>query len=63
MPEDSISPVNDFAKAAKLVLVQRVENSPPERRESSWLQGWLNRIDSYLLLLTAPSGIEAGVDF
>lgn len=36
-----------FADAAKRVLTRRVNNSPPERKEKRWLQGWLNRCDSY----------------
>lgn len=36
-----------FSEAASAVLARRVENSPPERRESRWLAGWNNRVDSY----------------
>ena len=39
--------VADFANAAKKVLETRVRNSPPERNEKQWLQGWYNRIDTY----------------
>ncbi|MFN2542655.1 MAG: hypothetical protein ABR514_10890 [Chthoniobacterales bacterium] len=38
----------DFAHAAKSVLVRRVKNSPPERKESRWLPGWLKRVNSYI---------------
>ena len=41
------SSVSEFARAAEAVLRQRVENSPPERKESRWLSGWLNRVNSY----------------
>jgi hypothetical protein len=40
--------VKDFAGSAKKVLTNRVRNSPPERNESQWLPGWLNRINTYL---------------
>lgn len=36
-----------FSAAAKQVLSRRVKNSPPARNESRWLEGWLNRCDSY----------------
>lgn len=37
----------EFARSAAAVLRRRVENSPPERKESRWLSGWLNRVNSY----------------
>jgi len=37
----------DFAAAAKRVLARRVKNSPPERKESRWLEGWSNRCNGY----------------
>ena len=40
--------VKNFAESAKKVLTNRVRNSPPERHESRWLPGWLNRINTYL---------------
>jgi hypothetical protein len=40
--------VKDFAESAKKVLTNRVRNSPPERNESRWLPGWLNRINTYV---------------
>jgi hypothetical protein len=40
--------VKEFAESAKKVLTNRVRNSPPERNESRWLQGWLDRINTYL---------------
>jgi hypothetical protein len=39
--------VDEFARAAKAVLIRRVQNSPPERHESRWLTGWLRRVNSY----------------
>jgi hypothetical protein len=38
----------DFVRAAKIVLTQRVANSPPQRNEQRWLAGWLRRLESYL---------------
>jgi hypothetical protein len=40
-------PPTEFARAAKGVLTRRVHNSPPERNESRWLPGWINRVNSY----------------
>ncbi len=36
-----------FGAAADRVLTRRVENSPPERNEKRWLQGWRNRVWDY----------------
>ena len=47
IPSNSKSPLNDFVKAAKIVLIQRVENSDPAKNERRWLRGWFNRLDSY----------------
>ena len=38
---------DEFARAAKAVLTQRVQNAPPARHESQWLTGWLRRVNSY----------------
>lgn len=48
VPPDSPAPLLDFIKVAKALLSKRVENSPAERKESRWLKGWHNRIDSYV---------------
>lgn len=40
-------PLTAFSDAATTVIKRRVQNSPPERHEERWLQGWLNRIASY----------------
>jgi len=37
-----------FVQAAREVLTRRVENAPASRNESRWLQGWLNRLNTYL---------------
>ena len=38
---------NEFARAAKATLIQRVHNAPAERHESKWLAGWIRRVNSY----------------
>ncbi|MCB1072789.1 MAG: hypothetical protein KDK96_06765 [Chlamydiia bacterium] len=48
MPPSSNEPLVDFVQSAKIVLEERVQNSPPERNEKRWLKGWHNRIDTYL---------------
>ena len=47
IPANSSEVIQDFALAAKQVLILRVKNSPEERHEEKWLKGWLNRIDTY----------------
>lgn len=37
----------EFSRAAAAVLTRRVANSPAERGERRWLQGWLNRCATY----------------
>jgi hypothetical protein len=44
---DSQSTLDEFAASAKTILRRRVANSPPERGEARWLQGWLARVDGY----------------
>ncbi|MBS4167557.1 hypothetical protein [Parachlamydia sp. AcF125] len=43
----SDEPVKEFARSARSVLENRVQNSPPQRNEKRWLQGWLNRVQTY----------------
>jgi hypothetical protein len=38
---------SEFAAAAKRVLSRRIANSPPERGEKRWEQGWHNRCNTY----------------
>ncbi|MEM7602542.1 MAG: hypothetical protein AAF357_14135, partial [Verrucomicrobiota bacterium] len=38
---------NEFSEAAKRTLQRRIQNSPPERGESRWNAGWMNRCESY----------------
>lgn len=44
---DEQSALDEFAHSAKTVLQRRVQNSPPERKESRWLPGWLHRVSTY----------------
>ena len=39
--------INDFVESAKFVLTRRVLNSPSERNEERWLEGWLKRVENY----------------
>ena len=39
--------VNEFSRSAKTVLKRRVQNAPPQRQESRWLSGWIQRVNSY----------------
>lgn len=48
MPASSSTPLEDFVASARQVLAQRVLNAPAERREDRWLQGWHNRVSTYL---------------
>ena len=40
--------VDSFVDAATTVLTERVANAPAKRNEQRWLQGWLNRLHTYL---------------
>lgn len=42
------APIQEFVKIAKSLLEKRVKNAPPDRNEAKWLQGWCNRLDTYL---------------
>lgn len=48
MPADASAPLDEFVLSARKVLAQRVANAPPERREERWLDGWNNRLSTYL---------------
>ena len=39
--------LQSFSAAAEKILIRRVNNSPPARGESRWLQGWTNRVRAY----------------
>lgn len=38
---------SEFAASSKRALSRRIANSPPERGEKRWEQGWHNRCDTY----------------
>ena len=40
--------LTEFTNSAKFVLQRRVNNSDPSKNEKKWLQGWLNRCNTYL---------------
>ena len=40
--------LTEFSNSAKFVLQRRVNNSDPSKNEKKWLQGWLNRCNTYL---------------
>lgn len=48
IPSNSSNLVLDFVQSAKRVLKRRVVNSPVDRHEQRWLQGWINRLETYL---------------
>jgi hypothetical protein len=37
----------EFAASAKRMLGRRIDNSPPDRGESRWREGWFNRCNTY----------------
>jgi hypothetical protein len=45
--ENGPAAVREFSHSAAATLSRRVQNSPPERKESRWLPGWVNRVRSY----------------
>lgn len=45
---DDGEPLDGFVASAAEVLERRVANAPPARREQRWIQGWKNRLISYL---------------
>ena len=49
MKEVSSGPAaaSEFAASAKRMLSRRISNSPPERGEARWREGWHNRCDTY----------------
>lgn len=44
----SSNPLQDFVKSAKKILALRVEHAPMGKNEKQWLQGWYNRLETYL---------------
>lgn len=47
MSGNGFGAVDEFSRSAAAVLTRRIKNAPPERKESRWLSGWLNRVNSY----------------
>lgn len=45
IPDETL--VSEFANSAKKVLLRRVKNSPPQREEEQWLNGWNKRLETY----------------
>jgi len=46
--ETAKTALTEFTNSAKFVLQRRVNNSDPSKNERKWLQGWLNRCNTYL---------------
>ena len=42
--------LEEFVRSAKFVLTHRAFITPNEKHEDKWLQGWLRRIDTYLVI-------------
>jgi hypothetical protein len=47
MKTGSSRAVQEFSRAATVVLKRRVANAPAARNEQRWLAGWLKRVNSY----------------
>jgi hypothetical protein len=45
--ENGPAATREFSNSSAAILRRRVQNSPPERHESRWLPGWLNRVRTY----------------
>ena len=45
--------LGEFVRSAKIVLTHRVFYAPADRHEEQWLQGWLRRVDTYLIIKTS----------
>ncbi len=48
IPDSSDNILEAFVRSAKIVLQKRIDNAPQQRNEEQWLQGWFNRLDTYL---------------
>lgn len=46
--ENGKKAMEDFVKSAEETLEIRVKNSPAQKQEDRWLQGWKNRVRTYL---------------
>ncbi len=47
-------PEKEFAVTAKMLLKQRVANSPDPQKEEKWMPGWVNRLNAYYNLESDP---------
>ena len=52
--DQNSSPEKSFAANAKMLLKQRVANSPNPQTEQKWLPGWANRLNTYYNLESDP---------
>ena len=49
MPQGSkTDSLQQFVNSAQQILTRRVDNAPAARNEARWLQGWSNRLKTYL---------------
>ncbi len=55
MPAAADDPLAAFAASAIQILEERVENAPVERNEGRWINGWRNRVNTYLPQPTSTS--------
>ena len=55
LPDNNEKILEDFISSAKTILQNRVDNAPQQRNEEQWLQGWFNRLDTYLPSQSAPA--------
>lgn len=48
MPARYDDPLAAFVTSARAILARRVADAPPQRNESRWIEGWYNRLETYL---------------
>lgn len=46
--------LQEFINSAKELLKERVKNAPVERKEDRWLEGWMNRLNTYSKTIKGP---------
>ncbi|MBF0419486.1 MAG: protein kinase [Magnetococcales bacterium] len=49
MSDSTKNPIDEFVLSAKRILERRVRNAPDQSKEKGWLEGWFNRLDTYLI--------------
>jgi hypothetical protein len=57
-PAKGEAAVQEFVRAAEIILERRVSNSPPERNEKRWLPGWKVRVHTYLTAQNPTGSVE-----